>query len=103
MAFIFSGVMVVKNLPVKGGYARDRSNPWLGRSPGEGNGNPLQFYTWKTPWTKKPGGLHPMRSKKLDTTEHTHTPTHTENLKRKKEPALGSIMCARSIQGYFLN
>ena len=49
------------------------------------------------------GQRHPMRSKKSDMTEHTHTPTHTENLKRKKEPALGSIMCARSIQGYFLN
>ena len=25
------------------------SIPGLGRSPGEGNGNPLQFLAWKTP------------------------------------------------------
>ena len=32
--------------------------PGLGRSsrsPGEGNGNPLQ-YSWRTPWTEEPGG-----------------------------------------------
>ena len=25
---------------------------------GEGNGNPLQYYAWKIPWTEKPGRLH---------------------------------------------
>jgi len=29
----------------------------LGRSPGVGNGNPLQYSCWKIPWTEKPGGL----------------------------------------------
>ena len=29
--------------------------PRSGRSPGEGNDNPL--YAWKIPWTKKPGRL----------------------------------------------
>ena len=28
----------------------------LGGSPGEGNGNPLQYSSWRTPWTEKPGG-----------------------------------------------
>ena len=33
-------------------------NPGLGRSPGEGNGNPLQYSCLKKiPWTEKPGGL----------------------------------------------
>ena len=32
------------------------SVPGLGRSPGEENGNPLQFLAWKTPWTEEPGG-----------------------------------------------
>ena len=28
--------------------------PELGRSPGEGNGNPLQYLTWEIPWTEEP-------------------------------------------------
>ena len=36
-------VLVVKNLPVNAGDVRDRGLiPGLGRSPGGGNGNPLQ-------------------------------------------------------------
>ena len=31
--------------------------PGLGRSPGEGNGNPLQYSCRRIPWTEKPGGL----------------------------------------------
>ena len=33
-----------------------------GRSPGEGNGNPLQYCTlaWKIPWTEEPGRLQSM-------------------------------------------
>ena len=35
---------MVKNLPANGGAVRDMSLiPGLGRSPGEGNGNPLQY------------------------------------------------------------
>ena len=35
---------MVKNLPARGGDARDLGLiPGLGRSPGEGNGNPLQY------------------------------------------------------------
>ena len=33
------------------------SIPWLGRSPGEGNGNPLQYSCWRFPSTKEPDGL----------------------------------------------
>ena len=37
-------VLVVKNLPANAGDIRDMSSiPGLGRSPGEGNGNPLQY------------------------------------------------------------
>ena len=36
--------LVVKNLPAKAADARDLGSiPELGRSPGEGNGNPLQY------------------------------------------------------------
>ena len=37
-------VLVVKNLSADAGDIRDASSiPGLGRSPGEGNGNPLQY------------------------------------------------------------
>ena len=43
----FPGGAVVKNLPANAGDTRDKrdmsSTPGLGRSPGEGNGNPLQY------------------------------------------------------------
>ena len=26
--------------------------PGLGRSPVEGNGNPLQYFAWRVPWTE---------------------------------------------------
>ena len=39
----FLGGTVVKNLPANTGHAGDLGSiPWLGRSPGGGNGNPLQ-------------------------------------------------------------
>ena len=33
------------------------SIPGLGRPPGGGNGNPLQYSCWGIPWTEEPGGL----------------------------------------------
>ena len=33
------------------------SIPGLGRTPGEGNGNPLQYYCLEIPWTEEPGRL----------------------------------------------
>ena len=42
----FPGVTVVKNTPTNAGHARDSGSiPGLGRSPGKGNGNTLQ-YSW---------------------------------------------------------
>ena len=43
-------VLVVKDLPASAGDLRDvGSIPGLGRSPGEGNGNPLQYSRWRIP------------------------------------------------------
>ena len=39
----FLGGTVVKNPPVNVEDARDGFNSWVGRSPGEGNGYPLQY------------------------------------------------------------
>ena len=41
------------------------SIPGLGRSPGEGNGYPLQYSCWRIPWTEEPGRLGPMGSQKV--------------------------------------
>ena len=42
----------------------------LGRSPGEGNDNPLQFIlAWRIPWTEEPGGLSSWGLKESDMTE----------------------------------
>ena len=38
-------------------YKRCGSIPGLGRAPGGGQGNPLQFLAWRIPWTEEPGGL----------------------------------------------
>ena len=44
------GALVVKNLPANAGGIRDASSiPGSGRSPGEGNGNPLQYSCLKNP------------------------------------------------------
>ena len=55
----FPGGSVVKNLPVSAGDLG--SIPGSGRSPREGNGNPLQYSCpWELPWTEEPGGLQSM-------------------------------------------
>ena len=42
--------LVVKNLPTKEGDIRDKSSiPGLGRSPGGGHGNPLQYSCLENP------------------------------------------------------
>ena len=43
------------------------SIPGLGSSPGEGNGNPLQYACWRIPWTEEPGRLQFMGSQESDT------------------------------------
>ena len=41
---------MVKNLPANSGDSRDEGlNPGSGRSPGEGNGNPLQYSCLENP------------------------------------------------------
>ena len=52
----------VKNPPVSAGDTSDAGSiPGSGRSPGEGNGNPLQYSCLgEIPWTEEPGGLQYM-------------------------------------------
>ena len=39
--------------------------PGLGRSPGVGDGNPLQYSCLENPWVEKPGGLQSMGSQRV--------------------------------------
>ena len=56
---------MVKNLPAN---ARDAGSiPGSGRSPGEGNGNPLQYSCLENPMDRGAGGLQSMGSQELDT------------------------------------
>ena len=51
-------VLVVKNPPADEGDIRNVGLiPGSGRSPGEGNGNPLQFSCLENPMIEEPGGL----------------------------------------------
>ena len=52
---------MAKNMPANAGDIGDPgSTPGLERSPGEGNGNPLQYSCLENPWTEEPGGLQSM-------------------------------------------
>ena len=58
--------LVVKNPSANAGDIRDAGSiPGSGRSPGGRHGNPLQYscpqYSWRIPWTEKPGGLQSIR------------------------------------------
>ena len=55
------------------------SIPGLGRSPGEGNSNPLQFsfLAWRIPRTEDPGGLQSMGLQRVRHAWATNTHTQT--------------------------
>ena len=72
---------MVKNPPANAGDTRDTGlMPNLGRSPEEGNGNPLQYPYLensmdRAAWRAKVHGL----TKESDMTEQAHTLTHSCN------------------------
>ena len=39
--------------------------PGLERSPGEGNGYPLQYSCLRIPWTEEPGGIQSMELERI--------------------------------------
>ena len=49
------------------------SIPGLGRSPGEGNGNPLQYSCLESPMTEEPGGLPSTASQRVRHSGATNT------------------------------
>ena len=57
---------MVKNPSNNAGDTGDvGSIPGPGRSPGGGNGNPLQYLAWNIPWTEEPGGLQSIGSQRV--------------------------------------
>ena len=64
---------MVQNRPASAGDIRDTGSvPGLGRSPGEGNGNPLQYSCLRIPWTEEPACIvHGVT--KSQTRQHAHT------------------------------
>ena len=58
MAMTFQVMLVVKNMPANAGDIRySGSIPGLGRSPGGGHGNPLQYSCLENPMTEEHGRL----------------------------------------------
>ena len=70
-ATIMLSAPTVKNLPANAGDPG--SIPRSGRSPGEGNCNPLQYSCLRIPWTEEPGGLQSMGSQGRHNLATKHT------------------------------
>ena len=55
----------MKNLPIVQEMQLDMGlTPGLGRAPGEGNGNSLQYFWWEIPLTEECGRLQPIGSQR---------------------------------------
>ena len=48
-------------------------HPWVGKIPGEGNGNLLQYPSLENLWTEEPGGLPSMGSQRVGNDWATNT------------------------------
>ena len=74
--------------------------PWLGRSPGEGNGNTLQYPCLENLMDKEPGRLYsPWGHKELDTTEwltQTHTYSTSQQIWKTQQWPLDWKSCFHS-------
>ena len=76
----FPGGAVVKNLPASARDAKDmRSIPGSGRSPGGGNGNPLQYSCLGNPMDRGAWLAIVHGVAKSQTHLSTHVHTHTQN------------------------
>ena len=75
--------LVIKNPPDNAGDVRDMgSNPGSGRFPGDGNGNPLQYFCLENTMDKRSlVGYSPWGGKESDTTERLrmYTPSCCHN------------------------
>ena len=74
----FQVVLVVKTLPTQAGDIKEVGLiPELGRSPGGGNGNPLQYSCLENPHRQRSlAGYSPWGLKESDMTERLSTAQH---------------------------
>ena len=71
------------------------SSPGLGKSPGKGHGNPLQYSCLKNPMVKKSlAGYGPQGRKELDVTEHACTYLCVENLIKNTLAGVEHLRCS---------
>ena len=69
---VFQVVLVLKNSPANAGDVRDLGSiPALGRSPGGGHSNPLQYSCLENPMDRGVWQLQSIWSKESDTTKAT--------------------------------
>ena len=89
----FSGGSVVKNPPANAGGMG--SIPGSGRSPREGNGNPLQYSCWIIQRTEEPGRLQPTESQRArhDLVTKQQTILHTTVVARWHHVSAKFIEC----------
>ena len=74
--------------------------PGSGRSPGEGNSNPLQYSCWKIPRTKDPGGLQSMG---LQRVRHDWaTSLHFTSLHLRPRNVPGHVLALCDLWAWFL-
>ena len=95
----FSGGSVVKNPPANAGDTG--SVPRLGRYPGEGNGNLLQYPCQEIPWTEEPGGLQSMGLQFLQQGFVSKEQQQVE-LNMSKDACMGNNFICRFIINYLI-
>ena len=78
----FLVVQTVKKLPAMDA-GKLGSISGLERSPGEGNGYPLQLLAWRIPWIEQTGSLESMGLQREGQNWVTNTFTFSDNLERK--------------------
>ena len=84
----FPGGSVVKNLPTNAGDVG--LIPGLGRSPGEENGNPLQYSCLENPMTEEPVRLQSMWSQRVRCASVTgHTQLESRQLQMDSSRSSG--------------
>ena len=83
---------MVKNLLASAGATGDLGLiPGLGRSPGEENGNPLQYFTWEIPWIEAVVGYSPwVTSSPTQLSMHVHR--HSASLDAVTPTCVASVM-----------
>ena len=71
------------------------SIPGLGRSPGEENGNPLQYSCLETPWMEEPGGLESMGPPRVGHDRMTNSTVYYGNACKQNSVFLFNVIVSR--------